>query len=223
MSEAAQGHPPADFDLSGTVRRIRRTARLSQRELALAAGLSKSTIAQVETGRRGLSADALASLATIAGLRLALVDGDGVEVLPMRGSAARDDGGRRYPAHCDVRHGDEGWWYLPHRAARPVPWFTFDLRRSEPLADDDHPVQVPEDDPRWRAEQRRVESLTAWAARQQQLREDYLRRLGAGEVPPLRDDPCTCPPGCEELLVGDDPAGQADPHVPDCPCRCDVH
>ncbi|MCO7220277.1 helix-turn-helix domain-containing protein [Klenkia sp. PcliD-1-E] len=223
MSQAARDHESEEFDLSGTVRRIRRTARLSQRELALAVGLSKSTVAQAEAGRRGLPADALAALATVAGLRLALVDGDGTVVPPMRDVAARDGGGRRYPAHCDVRHADEGWWYLPHRATRPVPWFTFDLDRSEPLTDDDHPVQVPEDDPRWRAEQRRVASLTAWAARQQQLREDYLRRLAAGEVEPPVEDPCTCPPGCEELLLGDDAAGQADPHVPDCPCRCDIH
>lgn len=213
----------AGFELSGTVRRIRREARLSQRQLADAAGVSASTVAQVETGRRSLSARDLAALAAVAGLRLVLVDPQGTVVAPMRGDAVRDDGGRRYPAHYDVRHGDEGWWYLPHRAARPLPWFTFDRRPLEPLQDDDHPAPSAEDDPRLRRAHREHVERVARAARERMARVDrMLARLDEDADPDLLD-PCGCPPGCERLLVGDDPAGQLDPHVTGCPCRCDIH
>ncbi|MEI4272476.1 helix-turn-helix transcriptional regulator [Klenkia sp. LSe6-5] len=213
------------FELSGTVRRIRRTARLSQRQLAAAAGLSATTVAQVETGRRSLSATDLAALATVAGLRLVLLDAAGEVVPPMRPDAVRDDGGRRYPAHCDVRHGDEGWWYLPHRAHRAIPWFTFDLRPHEPLQDDDHPSPAPEHDPRSRRARREHVERVAQAARARTARVEAMLRRLSGEPDPLAEllDPCGCLPGCEELLVGDDPEGQLDPHVADCPCRCDTH
>jgi len=41
-----------DFDLSGTLRRIRRSADLSQRELADACGVSQSVVARAEAGQR---------------------------------------------------------------------------------------------------------------------------------------------------------------------------
>ena len=215
----------AGFELPGTVRRIRRTARLSQRQLAAATGLSSSVIAEVETGRRSLSAADLAALADVAGLRLVLVDPQDQVVPPMRSNGVRDEGGRRYPAHCDVRHGDEGWWYLPHRADRPVPWFTFDRRPDVPLQDDDHPVPSVDDDPRLRRAQREHVERVARAARSRWARVDRMLRELTGEIAPEPEvqDLCECPPGCEALLVGDDPAGQLDPHVADCPCRCDVH
>jgi transcriptional regulator with XRE-family HTH domain len=227
---AATPAPPPDpgppgFDLPGTVRRIRRRARLSQRRLADVAGLSASTVAQVEAGRRSLSAVDLAALADVAGLRLVLVDPQGQVVQPMRSTSVRDEGGRRYPAHCDVRHGDQGWWYLPHRADRPVPWFTFDRRPDVPLEDDDHPAPSIDDDPRLRRAQREHVERIARAARSRMARVDRMLRELTGEIRPEPEvqDLCECPPGCEALLVGDDPAGQLDPHVADCPCRCDIH
>jgi HTH-type transcriptional regulator/antitoxin HipB len=91
------------------LRRIRRTADLSQRELAARIGISKSAVAAAESGRSGIDARALARAAELAGLRLALVDADGRETAGMDGDAVRDQAGRLYPAHLDTRHGDEEW------------------------------------------------------------------------------------------------------------------
>ena len=103
------------FDLPGALRRIRRIADLSQRELAAAAGMSPSAIGHAETGTRDLSVRSIARLATVAGLRLALVDESGDEVEPMSPAAVRDRADRRFPAHLDTRHGDDGWWHDWHR------------------------------------------------------------------------------------------------------------
>ncbi len=53
----------SDVSLPGLLRRIRRTADPSQRELAQARGVARSTIAAAEAGTRGLDARALAQLA----------------------------------------------------------------------------------------------------------------------------------------------------------------
>ena len=98
-------------DLSGLLRRVRRAADLSQRELAARIGVSKSAVAAVESGRAGLDVRALARAAELAGLRLALLDAEGQEVAGMDPGAVRDRGGRLFPAHLDTRHGDEEWWY----------------------------------------------------------------------------------------------------------------
>lgn len=207
----------APFDTGGHVRRCRRTGGLSQRALALRTGLAQSLVARVECGQQDLRVQEFAALALSVGLRVVLVDEDGTEVPPMRPDGARDSTGRRFPAHVDVRPGDEAWWHGDSRYTRRRPTYTFSL--GEEVRDDDHQVPDPRDDLAWRrAERVRV-------ARQQQ-EEEYRRRVASGEVVPEVYDlmaMCECPPGCEELLVGDDPAGQADPHVPDCPCRCDIH
>lgn len=206
------------FDLAGALRRIRRRADLSQRELAAACGVSQSSIAQVESGRRMLSVDLFARVAALADLRLALLDGDGDEVAPMAAGAVRDAGHRRFPAHLDTRYGDEDWWHGPERYAREQPWYTFD--RSRRTRDrgrdrtgqpDDHLRPHPGDSPRERADARRR------AARLR--REEERRRTGAaGEQPPKAEFRCTCPPACDDL---DDWTGKP-VHADDCPCRCDV-
>ena len=88
---------------AGALRRIRRTADCSQRELADHLGVSKATVAAVETGARDLSSELLVRAADLAGLRVALVDAGGQEVPVMSGPAARDRAGRRFPAHLDTR------------------------------------------------------------------------------------------------------------------------
>src|SRR5512133_2443951 len=98
-----------DFDLAGAVRRIRRRADLSQRELADRCAVSQSAIARVENGRQDLSVRVLVAAARLAGLRLVLVDADGEEVTGMAENTVRDMGGRRFPAHLDTRYSDEGW------------------------------------------------------------------------------------------------------------------
>jgi hypothetical protein len=44
----------------------------------------------------------------MSGLRLEMIDAEGVSVAPMRDDAARDRAGRRFPAHVDLRA--VGWW-----------------------------------------------------------------------------------------------------------------
>ncbi|SHF64573.1 helix-turn-helix domain-containing protein [Geodermatophilus nigrescens] len=210
------------FDLPGLVRRIRRTADLSQRELGRATGVSGTTIAAAEAGSRGLDARVLARLADTAGLRLALLDGEGHEVAPMDGGAVRDEGGRRYPAHLDVRHGDDGWWHGPHRYDRDPVTYTFDrdrrwrdLRRVRRGVPDDHQRPQPGDGLRDRAEARRRAALRAWRERV-----DEARAAAASRPDPV----CTCPPACDDVFLDDRPPtpGRLRPHAPDCACGCSL-
>jgi HTH-type transcriptional regulator/antitoxin HipB len=206
------------FDLAGALRRIRRRADLSQRELAEACGVAHSVVAQAESRRRGLQIEVLARAAALAGLRLALVDGDGYECPPMSPEAVRDQGYRRFPAHLDTRYSDEGWWHGPHRYDRAQPWYTFDRdRRSRDASrarggtPDDHQLPQPGDSPQERAAERR---RVYWRRRA----EDRERRFLAGEFSGIGlGFVCDCPPGCEELDIGERPV-----HVPDCPCSCDL-
>jgi transcriptional regulator with XRE-family HTH domain len=209
----------ADFDLPGALRRIRRSADLSQRELAAALDIPQSTIAQAETGRRGLPVVLLASAAALAGLRVALLDGTGSEVAGMVGDGVTDAAGRRFPAHLDTRYGDQDWWHGDSRYEREQPWYTFDRSRwtrdfwRERLGTpDDHLVPRPGDSPR--------ERVAARAAAARERRDEERRRLRAAGLLPAPPPPfsCTCPPACDEL---DDWSGRP-VHTDSCPCRCDI-
>jgi transcriptional regulator with XRE-family HTH domain len=205
-----------EFSLSGTLRRIRRIADMSQRELAEAAAIALSTLAAGETGARDLGASALARAAEVAGLRLALLDGDGVEVRPMDDGAVRDMGNRRFPAHLDTRYSEEAWWHGEERYSRPEPWYTFD--RCRDIRDryrrldgtpEDHQRPQPGDSP---AERRAARNR----ARRQRKAEELERARGGRpvELPPWV---CDCPPLCAELEDWQGPPRHAD----DCDCRCD--
>ena len=100
---------------SGMIRRIRRRADLSQRDLAAALGVGQATVARWEVGATAPSTDHLASAARLAGLRVALVDDTGAEAAPMRADAVTDRAGRYYPAHLDPV--GSGWW---------TPWSSLD-------------------------------------------------------------------------------------------------
>lgn len=196
---------------------------MSVRGMAVAAGVPASTVSRAESGEGSLRVAQLVAIAAAAGLRLALVDAEGVEQLAMRSDGVRDGAGRRLPAHVDVRHSDEANPLGEWRRDRPVPWFSF--RRATPVGDDDHPAAGPRDSPTARAEDRRAQAR-ARARREVRLQRairSLLVQEGLAEpVPdPLAD--CSCPPGCEELLVSDDDEAQRHPHVDGCPCRCDVH
>ena len=209
----------SSFDLPGALRRIRRIADLSQRDLAAAAGLSASLIGHAETGTRSLSVETVARLAGIAGLRLALLDGSGREVAPMSGDSVRDMGSRRFPAHLDTRYSDEGWWHGPHRYDREQPWYTFtrdrasrDGYRVRHGTPEDHQLPRAGDSPSDRATARRQ---AYWRDRA----EERERRFLAGEFSHIDDGfTCTCPPGCDEL---DDRSGRP-VHAEECPCSCDL-
>ncbi|NEK84361.1 helix-turn-helix transcriptional regulator [Blastococcus saxobsidens] len=209
---------PEPFDLGGALRRIRRLADLSQRQLAEAAGLSVAAVAQAETGSRGLPVAALARAARLAGLRIALVDATGAEVSGMHPDAVRDQAGRRFPAHLDTVLSEERSWRWADRRDRSQPTYTFDRRSpwqgDRDLADrpDDHLLPRPGDTPRERAEARKSE----WRRRRQEELRRRVETGGGGHLP----DPwtCTCPSVCDEL---DDRSGPP-VHADDCPCRCDV-
>jgi transcriptional regulator with XRE-family HTH domain len=208
-----------DVDLPGMVRRIRRAADLSQRELAEQIGVAKSSVGRVESGASGLDVRALARAAALGGLRLALLDATGNEVPAMGADTVRDGVNRRFPAHLDTRYSEEDWWHGPHRYARDQPWYTFDRDRrtrdwwrTRTGTPADHQLPQPGDSPAERADARRREHLRRRA-------EDRQRRFLAGE---FRDLPepfeCTCPPGCDDL---DDRSGPP-VHAESCPCSCDL-
>lgn len=207
-----------DFDLCGALRRIRRLADVSQRELAAAASISPAAVAHAEAGTRDLPVASLARAAALAGLRLALLDGAGAEVAAMSAAGVRDLSGRRFPAHLDTRRSDEGVWLYEPRRDRPETSFTFgrdrerrdDARRSAGIRDDHHEFR-PGDSPADRAEARRREY---WRRRDAELDRPFL----AGGLPRVDGFRCDCPPACEEL---DDWSGPP-VHAEECPCRCDV-
>jgi HTH-type transcriptional regulator/antitoxin HipB len=210
----------SDFHLPGALRRIRRAADLSQRELAQALEVSKSYIGSAESGTAGLDVRVLARAAALAGLRLALVGATGDEVAGMSEASVRDRSDRRFPAHLDTRYSDEDWWHGPHRYDREQPWYTFDrdrrirdmyrVRQGTPA---DHQLPQRGDSPEDRAAARRREYLRSRA-------EERDRRFLAGE---FRDLPepfeCACPPGCDDT----DPVTGELAHAEGCPCACDVN
>jgi transcriptional regulator with XRE-family HTH domain len=213
------GPVPAPFDLCGVLRRIRRTADMSQRQLADAAGLSPSAVAHAEAGTRDMPATALARAAETAGLRLALLDGSGAEVRGMHPGAVRDRGGRRFPAHLDTVLSERRASRWEHRPLLRRPTYTFDRReswgddesRAGGARPDDHLLPQPGDSPEERAAARRREA-------RRQLQDEHARRVAAGELRPAEPFTCACPPACDEL---DDWSGRP-VHAEHCPCSCDV-
>jgi transcriptional regulator with XRE-family HTH domain len=224
----AERDPAETAVLTALLRRVRRTADLSQRQLAQRLGLSPTTVAQVETGRRDLPATLLVRAAGLAGLRLALLDGAGDEVVGMAPDTVRDRGGRHFPAHLDTRHGDEDWWHGSERYSRERPWYTFDRDRHTRDhhrigrgAPDDHQRPQPGDGPEARARARQDAAWAAYAAEFRRQTEEAHRRGTRDAWAPT----CTCPAGCDELLFPSSPqTAQQDavPHVDDCACRCDI-
>jgi transcriptional regulator with XRE-family HTH domain len=123
-----------DYPLSGIVRRVRRTADLSQRELAKATGLSTSLIGAFETGHRTPSLRALSRILAAAKYRLVVIDGAGRLVLPLEVWQDTEDGaGRRYPAHLDTILDPEfgEWWADGFGLARPPETFRRDRARRD--------------------------------------------------------------------------------------------
>jgi transcriptional regulator with XRE-family HTH domain len=130
------------MDLGGTLRALRRTADLSQRQLAVRAGIPLATVGHIEAGRtRDPSFRTVARLVRAAGGTIALTAADGAPPRPIDTDNLRDEGGRRYPAHLDVRPVLEAtdwrgaWWAycykLPRdRWPRQPPTHTFDRNRQ---------------------------------------------------------------------------------------------
>jgi HTH-type transcriptional regulator/antitoxin HipB len=120
-----------DRDLvAGWLRRARRRADLSQRDLADCLGCSQSRIARAEAGRGDIPLATLMAVLQRAGLRLAVMDSSGTEVKPMNRTAARDQGGRQFPAHLDPQRVDDLYGLRPYdfRYDRTVAEVGYDRR-----------------------------------------------------------------------------------------------
>lgn len=114
------------YSLAGIIRKVRRVADLSQRELAHHAKVSRATIAGYETGAVTPSLDCLQRVLHAANYQLAVVDVDGRLVVPLEvWQDVADGAGRRYPAHLDTIldpvFGD--WWADGFGLQRPPETF----------------------------------------------------------------------------------------------------
>jgi transcriptional regulator with XRE-family HTH domain len=138
---------PEPVDLGVTLRSLRRQADLSQRQLARRAGVPASTVARIESGSaqdpkfrtiERLVAAAGGAL-TAAPAQCGALDGGPEPAHPYE--AIRDEAGRQYPAHLDVRRVIEAqdwwgawwasWYNLPReRWPRTAPEHTYDLDRN---------------------------------------------------------------------------------------------
>lgn len=125
------------LDPSGLCRAIRRRADASQRELAQRAGVSRSTVARIESGRLTPSLAVLERLLDVADLVLVAVDRNGRLVVPMMDlpgdQEVRDGDGKRFPAHLDTTLdpvGDE-WWGSCYGLAKPPESAHRDRRRRD--------------------------------------------------------------------------------------------
>ncbi|WP_037366112.1 helix-turn-helix domain-containing protein [Nakamurella lactea] len=114
--------------LAGLVRRARRLADVSQRELAERAGVGKSSVARAERGREPISLTTFVRLISATGLTLALSDQHGDPVAPMRSDAITDRGGRYYPAHLDPESTSISQRVAGLERARPIPRLSFHRR-----------------------------------------------------------------------------------------------
>ena len=113
------------------LRAARHAARLSQRELAAASGVSQRQICRFEMGSSSPPLDVATLLFAATDHRLQVVDEWGRALEAMKHDAEEDAAGRHYPAHVDLRSTKEwgSWWLDPAPIApyiRQRPDWTFD-------------------------------------------------------------------------------------------------
>lgn len=100
------------WDVGAMLRSARAVSGLSQRELARASGLSKSTVARAETDAGGTRTTVRTLMLLLASCGIGLVaEGSSGRLLP-DADPERDDGGRRFPPHLDPYPplGRDEWW-----------------------------------------------------------------------------------------------------------------
>jgi transcriptional regulator with XRE-family HTH domain len=136
--------PP--LTIGPALRALRHLTDLSQRELAARAEVPLATLARIESGATRnpllLTVDRLVRAA--GGTIQIVARADGSPVAPLPTDELRDEGGRRFPAHLEVRRvrSPKDWsgawwayWYeLPERLwPKRVPPYTYDGRRLRDL------------------------------------------------------------------------------------------
>lgn len=122
------------YPLSEIIRRVRRQADFSQRELAKHADVSPATVGTLEKGTGAPSLAVLQRLLHAANYQLVVIDQCGRLVLPLLVWQDTVDGaGRRYPAHLDTILDPElgEWWADGFGLARPPETF----RRNRAVRD----------------------------------------------------------------------------------------
>lgn len=105
------------LDISGIIRRARRVADLSQRDLAKRAGVSQASLARWEMGRGSPDVHVFERLVAAAGFGLSVHDEDGLPVRPMSTDAPVDSQGRMFPAHLDLHPDEEPYTGVPRTYA----------------------------------------------------------------------------------------------------------
>ena len=121
------------------LRAVRRSRRISQRELAELAQLPRSSIDRIEAGRVVPKLDTVERLLAVTGYELAVTDQHGrLLALDPERERRRDRARRHFPAHLDQgrtpTYDDGGWWGW-ERIAWPytddwVPEWTYWRRRK---------------------------------------------------------------------------------------------
>ena len=188
------------WDRVGAIRRARRAAGLSQRGMADRAGVSSSTVARAESRDGAVSLEVLVALLAVAGQRLAVVDGSGELVTPMRPHTMRDRAGRFFPAHLDTVPADD---YTPSGSqrhyARRKPVVTFargGLRDYSAVLRGEGWVRP--------ADHVTVDELAQMRRDELEFRRSLLPPRTTRDLPP-----CECGPECELTCVQE------------CPCQCE--
>jgi transcriptional regulator with XRE-family HTH domain len=123
---SADGILIGGYPLTGILRRVRRAADFSQRELAQHAKVSASAVAAMETGAITPSLRTLQRLLEAAKYQLVVVDAAGRLVLPLEvWPEVADGAGRRFPAHLDTILDPEfgEWWADGYGLTRPPETF----------------------------------------------------------------------------------------------------
>ncbi|GAB1644724.1 hypothetical protein KRMM14A1259_51470 [Krasilnikovia sp. MM14-A1259] len=129
------------LDLGALLRGLRRRADLSQRELAVQAGVPQATVARIESGATtNPSFRVVEKLTSAAGWHFGAGLPPPRSTLPELLEIERDKAGRRYPAHLDLREvrrpGDWwGAWWVDSVVSEcwplhEVPAVTFDRNRT---------------------------------------------------------------------------------------------
>lgn len=189
------------WDRVGSLRRARRIADLSQRDMAERIGVSPATIARAELGSQTVTVAVAESILAQAGLRLVVVDAAGRTVSGLRPDAARNNGGSRYPAHLDAWIATisdsplgAGW-----RQDRPIPRLAFHHRQWREARRRRLRI-VPRDHSTATDLRLRRHPLWTWVRSRKRRTATLIRR-------PL--ELCRCGPQCVEYCVQD------------CRCQCE--